>query len=30
LEGLQFRPIGERVMGIVPSEFKALVLQKAG
>lgn len=28
LEGLQFRPIGERVMGIVPSEFKALVLQK--
>lgn len=28
LEGLQFRPIGERVMGIVPSEFKALVLQR--
>jgi len=26
LEGLQFRPIGERVMGIVPGEFKGLVL----
>lgn len=28
LEGLQFRPIGERVMGIAPKEFKALVLHK--
>ena len=28
LEGLQFRPAGERVMGLVPSEFKALLLHK--
>ncbi len=28
LEGLQFRPIGERVMGIVPGEFKALILHR--
>lgn len=30
LEGVQFRPIGERVMGIVPKEFKALILRKVG
>ena len=28
LEGLQFRPAGERVMGLVPDEFKVLVLTK--
>lgn len=28
LEGLQFRPVGERVMGLHPAEFKALILRK--
>jgi SAM-dependent methyltransferase len=28
IEGLQFRPVGERVMGLVPSEFQALILRR--
>ena len=28
IEGLQFRPVGERVMGLVPSEFQALVVRR--
>lgn len=28
IEGLQFRPCGERVMGLCPAEFKALILRK--
>jgi SAM-dependent methyltransferase len=28
IEGVQFRPCGERVMGLVPSEFQVLVLRR--
>ena len=28
IEGLQFRPVSERVMGLHPNEFKALILRR--